>query len=67
MPIIPQTLNVNNLRTTSVKCINLDTIRSLIEYSFKNFRKGNVYCYRFRDTAVQRQVGIITHKAGYRE
>ena len=54
MPIIPQTLNVNNLRTTSVKSINLDTIRSLIECPLKNLRKGNVYCYRFGDTALQR-------------
>ena len=36
MPIIPQTLNINNLRTTSAKSINLPTIRKLIEYSLKN-------------------------------
>ena len=36
MPIIPQTLNINNLRTTSAKSINLHTIRKLIEYSLKN-------------------------------
>ena len=35
MPIIPQTLSINNLRTTRAKSINLHTIRKLIEYSFK--------------------------------
>ena len=36
MPIITQTLNINNLRTTSGKSINLHTIRKLVEYSLKN-------------------------------
>ena len=36
MPIIPQTLNINNLRTTNAKSINLHIIRKLIEYSSKN-------------------------------
>ena len=35
IPIIPQTLNINNQRTTSSKAINLDIVRNLIEYSFK--------------------------------
>ena len=35
MPIILQTLNINNLRTTSAKSINLHTIRKLVEYSLK--------------------------------
>ena len=35
MPIILQTLNINNLRTTSAKSINLHTIRKLIEFSLK--------------------------------
>ena len=35
MPVILQTLNINNLRTTSAKSINLHTIRKLIEYSLK--------------------------------
>ena len=35
MPIILQTLNISNLRTTSAKSINLHTIRKLIEYSLK--------------------------------
>ena len=36
MPIITQTLNINNLRSTSAKSINLHTIRKLAEYSLKN-------------------------------
>ena len=35
MPIIPQTLNANNLRSTNAKSIKLQTIRKLIEYSLK--------------------------------
>ena len=36
MPIITQTLNINNLKTTSAEPINLHTIRKLVEYSLKN-------------------------------
>ena len=36
MPIITQTLNIDNLRTTSAKSVNLHTIRKLVEYSLKN-------------------------------
>ena len=36
MPIIPQNLNINNLRAAKAKSINLHTIRKLIKYSFKN-------------------------------
>ena len=36
MPIVPQTLNINKLRTTSAKSINLHTIRKLVEYSLNN-------------------------------
>ena len=35
MPIIPQTLNIYNSRTTRAKSVNLHTIRKLIEYSLK--------------------------------
>ena len=35
MPIITQTLNINNLRITSAKSINLHTIGKLVEYSLK--------------------------------
>ena len=34
-PIIAKTLNINNLRTTSAKSINLHIIRTLIEYSLQ--------------------------------
>ena len=33
--INPQTLNINNYKTTNAKSINLDIIRKLIEYSLK--------------------------------
>ena len=36
MPIIPPTLNINNLRNTDAKSINLHTIRKLAECSLKN-------------------------------
>ena len=39
MPIITQTLNISNLRTTSGKSINLDNIRKLVEYSLKKVRQ----------------------------
>ena len=68
IPIIPQTLNINNQRTTSAESINLDIIKKLIEYSLKNvFFECNVYSYRFRDIAVRSQYGIMTGTAGYRE
>ena len=35
MPVSRQTLNINNLRTTRAKSINLNTIRKIIEYSLK--------------------------------
>ena len=61
MPVVPQTLNINNITTTSAKYINLHTIRKLIEYSFKKVlvkatftRKGNVYSCCFWDIAVRR-------------
>ena len=36
MPIITQTLNINNVRTTIAKSINLHTIRKFAEYSLKH-------------------------------
>ena len=47
MPINPQTLNINNLRTTNGNSINLHTIRKLVEHSLKMFCQGNVYSYVF--------------------
>ena len=43
MPIIRQTLNINNFKTTSAKSINLHTIRKLIEYSLKNVRVKAIF------------------------
>ena len=54
IPIITQTLNINNLRATSAKSFNLHTVRKLVEYSLKMFGKGNVYSYHFRDIPVRR-------------
>ena len=54
MPIIPQTLNINNLRTTNVKSIKLNTIRKDIIRFRKGSCKGNVYFHRFRDIAIRR-------------
>ena len=54
MPMIPQTLNINNLRATNEKSLKLYTIRKITEYSFKGSFKGSVYCYRFQDIAVRR-------------
>ena len=42
IPISQQLLNINNLRTTSVRSLNLHTIRKLIEYSFQNMVKEMV-------------------------
>ena len=67
MSIITKTLNINNLRPISAKSINLHAIRKLGEYPVKNVvSKGNVYSYRFRDFAIQREGGIVTHLAGHR-
>ena len=35
IPIIPQTLNINKWRTTSVKSINLNIIRKLVTFSWR--------------------------------
>ena len=55
MLIVTQTININNLRTTSTKSFNLHTIRELVEYSLKYFlSKINVYSHQFRNIAVPR-------------
>ena len=41
MPIITQTLNINNLRTTGTKSVNLHTLRKLVEYSLKKNGSGS--------------------------
>ena len=35
MSIIPEVLNINNLRTTKAESVNLHTIRKVIKYYFK--------------------------------
>ena len=53
MPISTHILNINNLRTTSAKSINMRTARKVIEYSLKNFmEEDNVYSSCFRGIAV---------------
>ena len=47
IPIIPQTLNINNYRTTSGKSINLDIIRNFMEYALKKVVEDNVNSQRF--------------------
>ena len=57
MPIIPQTLNINNLKTASANSINLHTIKKLVKYYLKNVScKSHVYTYRFWDVSVRRLV-----------
>ena len=66
MPIIAQTLKINNLRTTSAKSVNLHTMRKLVKYLLKIIGKVNVCSYCFRDIAFWRSVGILTRPAGHR-
>ena len=59
MPIIPQTLSINNLGTTSAKSIDLNTIRKLVEYSLNNLTS------MFALTVLEILLfDIITHTAG---
>ena len=70
IPVTPQTLNINDLRTTSAKFINLDIIRKLIEYSLKTtfvrqnfFSSLSRYCFskvgRYYDTQSKERVKIF--------
>ena len=43
--MIPQTLNISDLRTTSAKSINLYTLRKFIKYFFKNARVKAVFTF----------------------
>ena len=53
MPMIPSTLNMNNLRITNAKFVSLHTIRKPIEYSLTNaLCKGNDYSYCFESRSV---------------
>ena len=65
MPIIPQTLNINNLRTTSAKSINLQKIRKLIENYLKNVRVKTVFTLTLLEILLFGwRVGIITLPKG---
>ena len=53
MRIIPQTLNINKLRTTRAKSINLP--KKAYQIFFKErLCESNVYSYYFQDIAVRR-------------
>ena len=43
MQIFPQTLNINNLKTTSAKSISMHTIGKLIKYSLKSVRVKTMF------------------------
>ena len=43
------------------------SLESLLNTLYKSSCKDNVYFDRFRDIAVRRWVGIVTHTAGNRE
>ena len=68
MPIIPQILNINNLRTTSAKSINLQkNQKAYRKFSKKRSCKDSVHSDSFGDIAVRWQVGIITLPEGIDE
>ena len=48
IPVILQSLNINNQRTTCTKSISLDITGKLIEYSLKKFCKFDVYFVVFK-------------------
>ena len=43
--IVPQTLNINNLRAPSEKSVNVDIIRKLIEYSLENINVKTTFSF----------------------
>ena len=47
MPIIAQNFNINNLRTTKAKSIDLHTIRKLIKYSLKKISQSIISWYGY--------------------
>ena len=59
MPIIPQTLSINNLGTTSAKSVDLHTIRKLVEYSLNNLT--SMFALIVLEILL---FDIITHPAG---
>ena len=61
MPIITQTLNINNLKTTSAKSINLHTIRKLVEYSLKNFAAKTVFTPNVFEILLSEGSSVLSH------
>ena len=63
IPVIPQTLIINNYRSASAKSISSDVIRKHIEYSGESMSTltfSEILLFR-------RKVGIFTRPTGYRE
>ena len=59
MPIITKSLNINNLRTTSAKSINLPTIRKLVEYSFKIVRAKATFTLTVFETLLPKGRSVL--------
>ena len=64
-PIIRRTLNINNLRTTSAKSINLHTIRKAIEYTLKNVLVWTIFTLTiFKILLFEGRLALPTNKRG---
>ena len=64
-PIIRQTLNINNWRTTSAKSINLHTIRKAIEYTLKNVLVWTIFTLTiFKILLFEGRSALPTNKRG---
>ena len=59
MRIITQTLNIKNLRTTSVKSIILNTNRNVVEYSLKNFLEKAIFILIFLETLLSKVRSVL--------
>ena len=59
MPIITQTLNIKNLRTTSVKSVILNTNRNLVKYSLKNFLEKAIFILIFLETLLSEVRSVL--------
>ena len=59
MRIITQTLNIKNLRTTSVKSIILNTNRNVIEYSLKSFLEKAIFILTFLETLLSKVRSVL--------
>ena len=59
MRIITQTLNIKNLRTTSVKSVILNTNRNLVKYSLKNFLEKAIFILIFLETLLSEVRSVL--------